>query len=293
MGQVLAYGKYKSIQPRHAHGAVSFGKHQAAGSYHAATRSTVASYSGIVLRHALMALGIVVASLLLCLAFSTVQNGVGHATGATESKAASQTQFVNSSSLPTSTASAEDFILETGATRNVQSVLAQVQGEEADRKAAVEQAAREAEEQAIKQAQEAQSRHSASAVGLKNVDFTVGRDAFMEEWTSRINDYLEGSPLEGYGADFAGAAWEYGVDPRWSPAISCTESTKGVYLSGAHNAWGWTGGSWSDWTGAIYAHVAGLAKGYGHTISYTSASRYCPPNTAHWYRTTLSEMAKI
>jgi hypothetical protein len=39
--------------------------------------------------------------------------------------------------------------------------------------------------------------------------------------------------------------------------------------------------------------VAGLANGYGHTITYANAAKYCPPNTDHWYHTTLSEMAKI
>ena len=115
----------------------------------------------------------------------------------------------------------------------------------------------------------------------------------MEEWTSRINAYLAGSPLSGYGADFAQAAWDNGVDPRWSPAISCTESGKGSNCFAPFNAWGWTGGAWSNWSSAIQAHVAGLANGYGHTITYANAAKYCPPNTDHWYHTTLSEMAKI
>ena len=51
-------------------------------------------------------------------------------------------------------------------------------------------------------------------------------DSFINEWTSRIDNYLAGSPMAGQGYNFAVAAWNTGVDPRWSPAIACIESTK-------------------------------------------------------------------
>ena len=51
--------------------------------------------------------------------------------------------------------------------------------------------------------------------------------------------------------------------------------------------------NWSDWDTAIRAHVAGLARGYGFTISYSYAMRYCPPNYDNWYRDTLNQMQLI
>ena len=124
-------------------------------------------------------------------------------------------------------------------------------------------------------------------------DWMSEEDVFVNEWAARIDAYLAGSPLYGYGAAFARAAWNYGVDPRWSPAISCTESTKGAYCFLPHNAWGWGSVSWGSWEEAIDAHVRGLARGYGYTISWEAACKYCPPNAEHWYNFTLSEMNRI
>ncbi len=119
------------------------------------------------------------------------------------------------------------------------------------------------------------------------------RDSFIAEWTARIDAYLAGSPLAGYGVTFATAAWDYGVDPRWSPAISCAESGKGAACFLPHNAWGWGAVSWGSWEEAINAHVAGLARGYGYTITYEAAAKYCPPNANHWYNTVLGQMNSI
>ena len=127
--------------------------------------------------------------------------------------------------------------------------------------------------------------------GLPAVDWTVGRQAFVEEWTTRIDNYLSGSALSGYGYAFAEAAWDNGVDPRWSPAISSTESGKGSVCFLPCNAWGWGESSWGDWDSAIRAHVAGLANGYGYSITYPAASAYCPPNTDFWYSNTFDQMS--
>ena len=162
---------------------------------------------------------------------------------------------------------------------------------EAARRAA-EEAARIAEQNHIAEVQTKVSGYSYPS-GLSAVDWSVGKSAFLSEWTQRIDAYLAGSNLAGYGATFAEAAWEYGVDPRWSPAISNTESSKGSVCFLPYNAWGWGSYSWSSWGDAIWAHVAGLAKGYGYGISYSAASTYCPPNTLNWYNNTVSEMAKI
>lgn len=306
MGLMLGYGTNNGTYARHAGAGVRVkaarnarGAHGAHGVHGVRSgRGSVASVvfgrgTAALLRRAAFVVLVPACALCLCIGMASMQNVTGHASGAIAAKAVSPTRFENAATPTESVASSESFILETSATRNVASALEQVQAEEEQLRIASEQAEQQAEQEAIQQAQQAQSRASSAAVGIGNVDFTVGREAFIAEWTARIDTYLEDSPLAGYGANFAEAAWDNGVDPRWSPAISCTESTKGVYLSAAHNAWGWTGGSWADWPTAISAHVAGLAKGYGHTITYANAARYCPPNTAHWYRTTLSEMAKI
>lgn len=123
-----------------------------------------------------------------------------------------------------------------------------------------------------------------------NADWSTDKATFVAEWSGRIDAYLSGSPLGGYGSTFAEAAWDYGVDPRWSPAISNTESTKGRYCANLHNAWGWGNISWDSWEEAIRSHVRGLANGYGYTISVSAAQKYCPPNWEHWYNATLNQM---
>ena len=133
----------------------------------------------------------------------------------------------------------------------------------------------------------------ATEYGLPAVNWTVGKAAFVAEWTARIDAYLAGSALDGYGYAFAEAAWDNGVDPRWSPAISSTESGKGANCFKSCNAWGWGVTGWSDWDTAIRAHVAGLADGYGYSITTSAARAYCPPTYMDWYNKTLGQMALI
>ncbi len=124
-------------------------------------------------------------------------------------------------------------------------------------------------------------------------DWSVDKSAFVAEWAPRIDSYLAGSALSGQGSTFAEAAWDYGVDPRWSPAISHVESTKGAYCYYPHNAWGWGGITWGSWEEAINAHVRGLANGYGYTISIEAAQKYCPPTWEHWYSSVSAQMNMI
>ena len=125
------------------------------------------------------------------------------------------------------------------------------------------------------------------------VDWTMSKEDFVNHWAARIDNYMKGFPLSGQGRTFAEAAWKYGVDPRFSPAISRTESTSGKYCFKPHNAWGWGQISWNSWEDAIDAHTRGLANGYGGTISIAGAKKYCPPNWEHWYYFTLGEMNRI
>lgn len=163
------------------------------------------------------------------------------------------------------------------------------------REAAQAQADAEAEAE-LAALQQASQNMGGGAVATPNngvVNWDVDQASFVAEWAPRIDAYLAGSPLEGQGATFANAAWKYGVDPRFSPAISNTESSKGRHCFRPHNAWGWGNASWGSWEEAIDAHVSGLARGYGYTISVAGAKKYCPPNWFNWYNNTLSEMNRI
>lgn len=115
----------------------------------------------------------------------------------------------------------------------------------------------------------------------------------LDGWAARIDAYLAGSPLAGQGYTFASAALNCGIDPRFSPAIACTESGKGRYCFLPHNAWGWGSASWGSWEEAINAHVSGLARLYGSTVTVEGAKMYCPPNWQHWYNMVSSQMALI
>ncbi len=183
--------------------------------------------------------------------------------------------------------------------------------EAAAAQAAVEAAAKAAEEAAAAAAAQSDSQDTSSTfttqsgneskievpdsstVDTGSVDWSDPKTEFVDKWTPRIDAYLSGSPLAGYGKTFAEAAWNYGVDPRLSPAISCVESSKGAVCFKSHNAWGWGSSSWSDWESAINDHVAGLAAGYGGQLSVATAQKYCPPTWENWYASVLSEMNSI
>ena len=70
-------------------------------------------------------------------------------------------------------------------------------------------------------------------------DWSQSKEEFVAEWAPRLDAYLQGSPLYGQGENFAKSAWKYCIDPRWSAAISCTESSRGSICIRPHNAWGW------------------------------------------------------
>ena len=166
---------------------------------------------------------------------------------------------------------------------------------EADNIAVVERVESEKAKQGVVSETPASEAPAEEAVeySLPAVDWSCGKEAFVAEWTARIDAYLSGSTLDGYGKVFAEAAWDNGVDPRWSPAISNTESGKGAVCFRDHNAWGWGNGGWSDWETAIREHVAGLARAYGYSITPSAAATYCPPNAANWYSSTVEQMAII
>lgn len=241
--------------------------------------------------------------------------GFGFASAGSETPASSSasigigtTSDASSSHQETLMLSAEDSplreqtVLSAPATRDISKGVAAIEAEDEAKRLEEEEAARaedqariDAAEQARAQYEEAAFSESTAAMlaSLSEVDWSVGKTAFLQEWSARIDAYLAGSPLAGQGATFAEAAWENGVDPRWSPAISNTESSKGAACFNPHNAWGWGNSSWSSWEDAINAHVKGLADGYGYSLTYAAAAKYCPPNTQHWFTKTLDQMKLI
>ena len=177
-------------------------------------------------------------------------------------------------------------------------IEAQAAAEEAERQAAIaaaEAAAAESTESATfttESGNEAQIAVADSS-STESVDWSSDKETFISEWSARIDAFLAGSPLAGQGATFAEAAWEYGVDPRLSPAIAGIESSLGRYCFLPYNAWGWGSSSWSSWEEAIWAHVKGLAQGYGGQLTYAGAQKYCPNNADYWYSSVLSFMQQI
>ncbi|MBQ9041529.1 MAG: hypothetical protein IJ111_01805 [Eggerthellaceae bacterium] len=146
-----------------------------------------------------------------------------------------------------------------------------------------------------------QAGSTGSGVSFDGADWYMTESEFVGVWAPRIDAYLAGSPMAGLGEAFARASWRYCVDPRWSPAISNTESSKGAYCIRPHNAWGWgaadsdpynLAAEWGSWEEAIDAHVRGLATGYGYTISKAAAEKYCS-SPEDWYNNTKSQMELI
>lgn len=229
-----------------------------------------------------------------CIGFGIASAGANSADDALSSTTFASSQSSASTSQVSSNVLSETLVLENTAHRDISQGIAEIAEEEEQARIAAEEAARAEEAAEMEAGEIAQALAVAQGAPLAaDVDFSIGKDAFIAEWGPRIDAYLAGSPLEGYGSTFAEAAWEYGVDPRWSPAISNTESSKGLYCSGSCNAWGWGGCSWGSWEEAIRDHVAGLARGYGYTISVEAAKKYCPPNWEHWYNATLAQMNMI
>ena len=166
---------------------------------------------------------------------------------------------------------------------------------EAAAAAAQAAAAQEPQEEESSENVEAQVEQATEVVAVSSdgADWTSDQATFVAEWSARIDAYLAGSALAGQGAAFAEAAWNYGVDPRWSPAIAYLESSLGAYCFASHNAWGWGDCEWDTWEEAINDHVRGLARGYGYTISIEAAQKYCPPNWQHWYDVVSAQMNLI
>lgn len=124
---------------------------------------------------------------------------------------------------------------------------------------------------------------------------TSERDAFVAEWAGRIDAFNAGYPLAGYGATFAEAAYDNGVDPRVAPAIARVESGSGSVCFYSCNAWGWGAYSWGDWDTAIREYTAMYGASYGSDISYGIAYAYTgdEATAGEWYAQAESCMYSI
>lgn len=130
--------------------------------------------------------------------------------------------------------------------------------------------------------------------GCEPIDWSLSDDEIVAEWAPRIDAYLAGHGLAGHGEDFVRAGIMYGVDPRFSVAISNTESTRGDFCFKPFNAWGYMGHSWSNWTDAIYDHTQYLSSSLYHgRLDAHTAQTYCPPTWQSWLSNTLSAARSI
>ncbi len=118
-------------------------------------------------------------------------------------------------------------------------------------------------------------------------------DQYVSTWAERIDAFNAGYPLAGYGATFAEAAYAYGMDPRYAPAIARVESGSGANCTYYCNAWGWGARSWSDWDSAIWGFMGEFSAAYGRTLSYGAALSYNELNPDGWYAEVESAMYQI
>ncbi len=124
-------------------------------------------------------------------------------------------------------------------------------------------------------------------------------DSFINEWTSRIDNYLAGSPMAGQGYNFAVAAWNTGVDDPVGPPPSPASRAPRVLIApilitpgaGVHVA-------------AVGAALAAGARASPLTLPIwapttappltpAAAKKYCPPTWQDWYNKVAAQMNRI
>lgn len=150
-----------------------------------------------------------------------------------------------------------------------------------------------ADQTAEQQASEAAPAEAVAAEETPTEQPADEHETFVATWAERIDNFNAGYPLEGYGRAFAEAAYTYGVDPRYSPAIARVESESGLNCIYDHNAWGWGSDSWPDWESAIDAHVNAMATYYGYTLDWNAASVYNELDPEGWYNEVSAAMSQI
>lgn len=151
-------------------------------------------------------------------------------------------------------------------------------------------------ESQISQAKEEAAARAAKVAPISDVIDTDGwsddKIDFVIEWAPRIDSYLSGRTLSGYGAHFAAAAYDYDVDPRVGAAISVIESGGGDVCFRPCNAWGWGSSSWGSWEEAIDGWTQSFNSGYGYDMDASDCARYCPGNGGY-YSTLRGQMESV
>lgn len=144
------------------------------------------------------------------------------------------------------------------------------------------------------------AREAGIAVADDTGEAGEGREAFVERWASRIDAYLPGRPLAGQGRAFAEAAWDSGIDPRWSAATSMVESGGGAACFASYNAYGWLArGGFSSWEEGVREHASYLRGTYGTSFSPAAAALYLMGDPTaleesnEYYLSVMTEIARI
>ena len=175
---------------------------------------------------------------------------------------------------------AEEAALKTASSRDVSAGVQEIADEEEAARLAAEEAARVAEQEAIDRAdatRPATTLPSAACRPAMWISPSVARRS--------SKNGLRASTI----TCSAAPVWWRRPSPRRPGKRASTRAgrrpfptpspPKGRVCFKSHNAWGWDQTNWPDWDTAIPLHVAGLARGYGFTISYSYAMRYCPRTT--------------
>ena len=121
------------------------------------------------------------------------------------------------------------------------------------------------------------------------------RQDFIDEWTRRIDAYLEGTATEGCGVYYATAAYDYDVDPRILPAVSGIESGWGRHCFTDYNAWGWFSTLGNSWAESIDIITRQFSRGYGHDFDWDEIVAYVgsASTAAEWQEILEDQMALI
>lgn len=157
-----------------------------------------------------------------------------------------------------------------------------------------EAAAAAAKQSNSKSSSSKKTKKAKKAASASNVNWDSDKQEFVDKWAPRINAYLAGTATAGTGVYYAQYAWDYGVDPRWAPAISFVESSKGEVCFRSYNAWGYGSSGFSSWQEGIEKICSALGGSmYGGYLTEAAAKTYCPPTWKSWYNKCANEMAKI
>lgn len=95
---------------------------------------------------------------------------------------------------------------------------------------------------------------------------------------AKIEYYLRGSPLSGYGDWMVTEGERTGVNPYLCPAVAEAESSLGRALCGSYNAWGMLGCGFSSWQHGITRWFDNCILHWGAAQHATEMRGYCVPD---------------